>query len=95
MSAVMVIPIQQLKPKRMGLVPDFTSLTISVFKPMAVIAMMMKNLLRFFMGAKVSAVTPKLMQIVVNTEAKTKYRIKVGKAFLKLKVLCPPLFFLE
>ena len=39
---IKVIPHQQLKPKRIGLPPFFTSFTISVFSPIAAIARIMK-----------------------------------------------------
>lgn len=42
---------QQQKPRKMGLPPDFTSFTRSVLRPIATIAMVMKNFESVFMGA--------------------------------------------
>ena len=49
---VTVIPIQQQAPKARGAPPVFTSLTISVLRPMAAMARTMKNLLRVLMGRR-------------------------------------------
>ena len=53
-----VIPAQQEAPRRIGLPPFFISLTIFVFRPMAAIARMIKNLLSSFTGPNVEAETP-------------------------------------
>ena len=44
----MAMATQQQKPMKMGLPPVFTSFTMSVFRPMAAMAMTMKNLLALF-----------------------------------------------
>ena len=75
---------QQQNPMRIGLPPDFTSLTISVLSPMAAIAMTMKNLDNVFKGANTVLLTPFMVQTVVMTDAKTKNRMKKGKIFFKL-----------
>ena len=63
---------EQEKPRSRGLPPVFTNFTISVFKPIAAIAIMIKNLLKFLSGVKKDALTPKLSAIVVIIEAKMK-----------------------
>lgn len=40
----MVIPIQQQAPRRIGFPPDLMSLTTLLFRPMAAIAMIIRNL---------------------------------------------------
>ena len=45
------MPIQQQNPVRIGFIPVLTSLTIFVFRPIADIAMMIRNLLSSFNGA--------------------------------------------
>ena len=67
-----VIPIQQQNPIIIGLPPVLISLTILVFKPIALIAITMKNLLRVFTGLKIADGTPKLVATVVITDASTK-----------------------
>ena len=62
-----------------GLPPFFISLTISVFKPIAAIAITIKNLLNSLNDAKKLVGTPHPTAIVVITEAPMKYRIKNGK----------------
>ena len=49
---------QQQKPRKMGLPPDYTSFTRSVLRPIATMAMVMKNFESVFMGANASADTP-------------------------------------
>lgn len=78
-SVTAVIPIQQQKPSSKGFEPVFTSFTMLVFSPTALIARIMKNLLKDFSGEKNSTGTPKEEAIVVMTEAITKYRINIGK----------------
>ena len=73
---------QQQNPMRIGLPPDFTSLTISVLSPMA--AMTIKNLDNVFKGANTVLLTPFMVQTVVMTDAKTKNRMKKGKILFKL-----------
>ena len=79
------MPIQQDAPSRIGLPPDFTSLTTLLFKPIAAIAIMMKNLDNSFSGTNTSALTPRLMHIVVIIAAMIKYRINIGNARFRLK----------
>ena len=81
------MPIQQDAPSRIGLPPDFTSLTTLLFKPIAAIAIMMKNLDNSFSGTNTSALTPRLMHIVVIIAAMIKYRINIGNARFRLKFL--------
>ena len=78
-SVTVVIPIQQQKPSTNGLEPVFTSFTIFVFSPTALIARIMKNLLKDFSGEKNSTGTPREEVIVVMTDAITKYRMNIGK----------------
>lgn len=84
------IDTQQAKPIKIGLAPVFTRETISVFRPMAAIAIRIKNLLRSFSGLVTEAGKAKT---VVMTEAKMKNKINIGKARLKLNVEVPPFFF--
>ena len=79
-----VIPTQQEAPRRIGFPPDLTSFTTLLFRPIAAIAMIMKNLDSSFNGANTSAFTPRLIQIVVIIDAITKYRMNIGNAFFKL-----------
>lgn len=67
-----VIPIQQQKPSASGLPPVLISLMIFVFRPTALMARTMKNLLSVFSGVNTSADTPAEVAIVVITEARTK-----------------------
>ena len=71
---------QQQNPIRMGLPPVFTSLTTLVFKPMAAMAIMMKNLLCCLKRLKKEASTPRETQKVVTTEASRKNKIKREKS---------------
>ena len=81
-----VMPSQQQKPRISGLPPVFTSFTMFVLKPIAAIAQIMKNLLNSFTGLKIAAFTPKTeVATVVISEASTKYRMKKGNIFLRLK----------
>ena len=79
--------IQQMRPMRMGLAPDFTSFTRSVFSPMAAMAMTMKNRLKVFKGAKTATSAPAATATVVMTEAAKKSRMKVGRARFSEKPL--------
>ena len=67
-----VMPIQQQKPRASGLPPVLISLMIFVFRPTALMARTMKNLLSVFSGVNTSADTPAEVAIVVITEARTK-----------------------
>ena len=68
----------------MGLPPVLTSFTMLVFKPMAAIAITMKNLLMVFKGSKISAETPKFINTVVIIDANKNHKINIGKDFFKL-----------
>ena len=81
-----VIPTQQEAPRRIGFPPDLTSFTTLLFRPIAAIAMIMKNLDSSFSGANTSALTPRLMHTVVMTAAMIKYRMNIGKALFKLNL---------
>ena len=78
--------IQQHRPIRMGLPPVRTSLTRSVLRPMAPMAMMMKNLDSSLKGWNTEASTPAVVATVVMTEASTKNRMKKGNTFFREKV---------
>lgn len=67
-----MMPSQQQNPRMIGFPPDFTSFTMFVFKPIAAIARMIKNLLSSLNGVNTAAGTPKLVAIVVMIEANTK-----------------------
>ena len=67
-----VIPIQQQNPIMIGLPPDFISFTMFVFKPIAAMARIIKNLLNSFKGINIDEGTPKPVAIVVITEARIK-----------------------
>ncbi len=86
---------QQQKPRANGFAPDFMSLTISVLRPMAAIAITIKNLESVLNGLKNSSEIPKLKAIVVIKLAKTKNKIKNGNIFFKLTLSLdePELFF--
>ena len=71
-----VMPSQQQAPMKMDLPPVLISLIRSVFRPMAAIAQMMKNLDSSLKGWKTAASTPDKVEIVVMMEAKTNKRIK-------------------
>ena len=73
--------IQQHRPMKIGFPPDFTSFTISVLKPMAIIAMTIKNLDNVFKGLKTLLSIPLMVHRVVMMEARTKKRMKKGKIF--------------
>ena len=75
--------IQQHRPMRIGLPPVRTSLTMLVLKPMAAMAMMMKNFESSLMGA---VTADGRANTVVMTLASTKKMMKNGKIFLRSKV---------
>ena len=77
----------------MGLPPVLISLMMSVFKPMAAIAITIKNLLNVFKGSKTAAETPIPVRMVVIMDAKRKYRINLGKDLPMPAVLPVVLFF--
>ena len=70
------MPTQQHSPIRIGLPPVRTSLTILVFRPIAAIAMTIKNLDSALNGEKAAAGMPAAVQTVVTTDASTKNRMK-------------------
>ena len=74
---------QQQRPMRIGLPPVRTSLTMLVLKPIAAIAMTMRNLESSLMGAVTAAGSAKT---VVTTLASTKNTMNVGNARRRLKV---------
>lgn len=78
-----VIPTQQDNPIKIGFPPVLTRFTIFVFKPIAAMAIIIKNLDKSFNGVKTSIGTPKAVAIVVISDAPTKKRMKNGKTFLK------------
>ena len=84
------MPSQQQKPINIGFAPDLISFTILVFKPIAAIAIMMKNLLSSLSGEKKLFGTPRETETVVITEARTKKMIKNGKIFLRLTFVSVP-----
>lgn len=90
---VKVIPSQQQAPMKSGLPPVLISFTISVLRPMAAIAMTIKNLLKSFKGENTDESTPAAVAIVVISDAAIKYNIKKGKIFFKLTFLFSSLLF--
>ena len=66
------IPTQQQKPSRSGFPPVLMSLIIFVFRPTALMARTIKNLLSVFSGVNTSAEITQEVAIVVLTEASTK-----------------------
>lgn len=75
---------QQKKPITRGLPPVFISLTMLVLRPMALMAMTMKNLLNVLKGAKNSGESPITVDIVVITDATMNHNMKNGKIERKL-----------
>lgn len=67
-----VIPTQRQAPSTMGLPPVFTSLMMLLFKPMAAMAITIKNLLNSLTGAKTAAGTCRRRATVVITDAAIK-----------------------
>ena len=86
------MPTQQQKPIRIGFPPDFTSLMILVLRPIAAIAITIKNLLIVLKGENALSGTPNDVAIVVISEAAMKKRIKNGKIFFML-IAAPPVLF--
>lgn len=64
-----VIETQQANPISRGLPPVFTSFTISVERPIAAIARIIKNLLMNFIGSNILGLIPIPVATVVITEA--------------------------
>lgn len=88
------IPTQQQKPIRIGLPPDLMSLTILVLRPIAAIAITIKNLLTVLNGEKKASETPNDVATVVMSDAAMKNRIKNGKIFFILMDAPPALLLL-
>lgn len=78
------IAIQQQKPMKIGFPPDFTNFIILVFRPIAAIAITIKNLDNVLKGVKTAASTPFIVHTVVMMEASTKNSMKNGNIFFKL-----------
>ena len=79
---VRMIPIQQANPKNIGFPPVFTNFITSVFNPIAAIAMIIKNLLKFLNGEnRLAGIWNKLVQIVVINDAAINQIIKKGNIF--------------
>ena len=87
----MVIPTQQEAPRRSGFPPDFINFITLLFRPMAAMAIMMKNLDSSFSGANTSALIPILIHAVVIIAAMMKYKNKHRKCSLYAKNF--PAFF--
>lgn len=81
------MPHQQHAPRKIGLPPFLISFTMLLPRPMAAIAMMIKNLLSSFNGAKKDAGAPKRRAMVVITEARMNHNMNIGKDFFRLKPL--------
>lgn len=89
------IPTQQQKPIRIGLPPDLMSLTMLVLRPIAAIAITIKNLLTVLNGEKKASETPNDVATVVMSDAAMKNRIKNGKIFFILMDAPPACFSLR
>ena len=76
--------IEQVEPRINGFPQVLTSFIISLFNPIANIAITIKNLLNSLSGMNRFASAPKLIAIVVIIDAMMKYAINMGNAFLKL-----------
>ena len=79
---VRMIAIQQRAPRRMDFPLDLIIAMRFVLRPIALIAMMMRNLESCLRGAKKLLLTPKEVRTVVSREARIKQRMKTGKIFL-------------
>ena len=88
----MVMLIQQTKPSNNGFPPVLTSFTILVFKPIAAIAITMKNLLSSFIGLNIDSEKPICTAKVVIMDAAIKNKIKNGKICL-IETFLPSLDF--
>lgn len=77
-----VMIIKHVPPRANGLEPDFTSFTMSLLKPMADIAITMKNLDRSLKGLKYPMSTPLARAMVVIRLAIMKYIMKNGNICL-------------
>ena len=77
-----MIAIQQRAPRRMDFPLDLNIAMRLVLRPIALIAMMMRNMESCLRGEKKLVLTPKDVRRVVSREARIKERIKTGKIFL-------------
>ena len=87
---VRMMAIQQIAPRTMDFPLDLTIATRLVLSPIALMAMIMRNLESCLRGVKKLLDTPREVRRVVRRDAKIKYRIKSGKTFFSCK---PCLFF--
>ena len=71
--------------RRSGFPPDFINFITLLFRPMAAIAIMMRNLDSSFSGANTSALIPILIHAVVIIAAMMKYKINIGNDLFMLK----------
>ena len=62
------IPIQQQRPMKIGFPPDLTSFTISVLRPIAAIAITIKNLLTCFISEKNPRITVAAVPAMIPAE---------------------------
>lgn len=69
---IRVMPIQQQAPRSIGFPPERISFGRLLFRPMAAMAMTIRNLDSSFNGAKRLASAPSMMHTVVKTEARIK-----------------------
>ena len=95
-----IILTQQVAPSNRGLPPVLISLTILVFRPIAPMAITIKNLLTFFIRAKnpvtILALPPVIIPLAITRsnklvmiEQSIKYRINLGNMAKKLIFLSP------
>ena len=78
------MPTQQIAPRASGFPPVFISFTTLLFRPIAPMAMTIRNLLSILSGSNTLASTPADTTIVVIKEATTKYNTNIGNARFKL-----------
>lgn len=72
-----VIAIQQVAPSNIGFPPFLIILMILLFKPIAAIAIIMKNLLSSFKGINKSGLTPNLILIVVIIDGSVNLLVEI------------------
>lgn len=78
------MPAQQIAPRTSGFPPVFMSFTTLLFKPIAPMAITIRNLLSVLSGSNNLASTPADTTIVVIKEATIKYSTNIGNARFKL-----------
>lgn len=91
---------QQQNPINIGLPPFFTNFTISEFRPIAAIAMIIKNLEQLFKKPNAASAAPmtaafsakNTLTSVVTADARIKYRMNMGKTFFRLKLFFASVF---